>query len=407
MSSLKRVLEKKINALVLERVLAKMKQDLAQTLVCESGPMTTKLRDEALILVDVATETSDVHLDKGHLLRLSRLPLTSMTQGEALESILGLIKQHLVAKANFDKEIGILKQRRLIDVWTSGLERLIYKFREGQTDFDSRYLALLCSPAWREELGFGTTLRGQPFQLRDVDTAPKEREYEPVHKMGGLQSATMLWLHMEDGSITSLDKQITVRGTLPDLSLSVIVPSHPILLELKSDHILVWAWGGAEPFAQQTLAHGLTAPDYVDATVCPSGHILIQVGVRNYATGGHSEFESVIVRYDTKSGLLKPDQMTEEDMQAQDALDANRALAQSIDFRDHSSLLSLHTKPDGQSTAYFNTTLCAQTSEVCVGALGSPQEFYMVMASGIVHTYVRGLLQSQTDMGAGIRACVI
>lgn len=405
--SLEKLLSKKINALVLDRKLNLIK-DILEKLLCESSAlMNTKLRDDALQLVDSLLEAdTDLYLDKTHLLRLSRMPISSMTRADALETIFSILKANVVLKkANMDMEIDSLKQSNDFGKWTSNLERIISEVKKSDSDFDSKYLVLLCSPTWREELGFGAKLLGQPFHLREAQKSQKE--YSSIKKTGNLASATTLYLQLADSSIMTLNKKLKLKY-VPNLQQSVIIPSHPLLLELKNDHILVWSWADSSKgkYEQQTLQHSLLNPNFIDAVVCPSGIILIQVGIRNEITGGLTDFESISVRFDTKTNLVCSDDLTDEDMQMQDALDKKRTEGIDIDFRDHTSLLSVSVTNNGASTVYFQSDILFQSEDVIVGALGCPQEFYCVYANGLVQVFHSMKMVEQYDIGAGIEAAL-
>jgi hypothetical protein len=369
--------------------------------------MSTKLRDDALQLVDSLTDTDpDLYLDKTHLLRLSRMPISSMSRADALDTIFSILKSNIVLKkANIDLEIDSLKQLNDFEKWTPTLERIISEVKKSDSDFDSKYLVLLCSPTWREELGFGAKLLGQPFQLREAQKSKKE--YLKIKKTGNIESATTLYLQLEDSSIVTLNKKLKLKS-VPNLQQSVIIPSHPLLLELKGEHIIVWSWAESSKgkYQQQTLQHSLLNPTFIDAVVCPSGIILIQVGIRNEITGGLTDFESISVRFDTKTNLLHSDDLQDEDMTTQDALDKKRAEGTDIDFRDHASLLSVSVTNNGSSTVYFQSDILFQSDDVIVGALGCPQEFYCVYANGLVQLYHTMKMVEQYDMGAGIQACL-
>jgi hypothetical protein len=414
MSALEKLLSKKINNLVLDRKLAVIKQSLSLCLcpektVCESL-MNTTLRDDALQLVDSLTDAdSDVYLDKTHLLKLSRMPISSMSRSDALEIIYKIIKNNIVLKtSNIDLELDLLKKSNDFESWSPALERTIYQLRKTEsTDFDSKYLVLLCSPTWREEIGFKAKLIGQPFQLREAQKIKKE--YPKIKKNGNLQSATTLYLQLDDFSIITQDQEKIKLSAYPNLQNSVIVPSHPILLELKSDHIVVWSWGetSEQKYAQQTLQHSISDATFIDAIVCVSGIILIQVGSQNIITGGLADSESIVVRYDTKSSLLHPDDISLDDMDVQDTLDTKRKEGNQIDFRDHSSLLSAELNNNGSSKIYFGSHLLLEFEDVVVGALGCAQEFYIVFANGLIHTYHDLVNVSEFDTGKSIRACII
>jgi hypothetical protein len=406
--SLEKLLSKKLNSLVLDRKLSLIK-DALQNLLCESTAlMNTKLRDDTLQLVDSLIEADpDLFLDKTYLLRLSRMPISSMSRADALETIFSILKSNVVLKkANLDLEIDALKQSNDFGKWTPNLERIISNVKKSDTDFDSKYLVLLCSPTWREELGFGAKLLGQPFQLREAQTTKKE--YSSIKKTGNLESATTLYLQLEDSSIVTLNKKLKLKS-VPNLLVSIRIPSHPLLLELKNDHIVVWSWAESSKgkYQQQTLQHSLVNPTFIDAVVCPSGIILIQVGIRNEITGGLTDFESISVRFDTKTNLLHPDDLQDEDMERQDALDKKRLEGLDIDFRDHTSLLSVSVNTNGSSTVYFQSNILLQSDDVIVGALGCPQEFFCVYANGLVQLMHNMKMVEEYDIGAGIEACLI
>lgn len=389
--------------------------DDAEARLLESGQCTSRMTIPLRNALFAALESQQaIVLDTAHLLALSRKPFVSMTKTEALLIVLDTAVRHgkLVAEAE-TRELAALRDATRIPEWTPAIEREMKQLAETATQApsvltESQALVLLCDSLWREAAGFKPHFAGAPIAWLEASRdfkLLKEPTFAPVpcdvSKLGRATLDDVLLQHA-DGSVRIGAQRLTCDSIR--LHRAVAVPSHPIVLELQANGIDVWFASGSKLLKRQTLELDTHGADYIDAVVTPNGSVCVTVAHRNAVTGGLEDPQTMLLR--VSDMVLETAEPEESDMDAQDALDAERAACRALDFRDHTSVLGIRVGPSESVVCMGEKTLFS-VPDVLVAALGAPSDMILVFANGTLQHRVDGFVRSSRDTGAGISGAVL
>ena len=375
--------------------------------------MTIPLRNAMFGALDAQTT---IVLDPAHLLALSRKPFVSMTKTEALLSVLDTAARHGTLTADAEsRELGALREATSLPPWSPALERGMKQLEATPATLpaglsEAQAIVLLCDPAWREAVGLAPHFVGAAIAWLEASRdfkLLKEPTFAPVPcDIAKLGRPTLddVMIQTASGHIQVGNVKLKTSSAAPALRRSIAVPSHPIVLELDDRGITAWFAARRALVAHQTLELDTGGADWIDAVVTPRGNVCVTVGTRNAVTGGISESQTVVLRVaDMKLEAEEPDV---EDMDAQDALDAQRAAGKALDFRDHTSLLGVRVGA-AESVVCMGEKTLFSVPDVLVAALGAPSDMILVFANGTLQHRVDGFVRATRDAGDGIQAAVL
>ena len=387
--------------------------------VCPA-PMSASLRDAALQYVD--TEQTFLDIDTRHVLALGRTPLASVTKSQAYKSILATAVQHGNAKTQTTDSVLLeLRGSTTLPTWSPQVEREFVSWKDAGGALDSltaeQSILMLTNQSWRMSAGYTDQTLGATFQLQEaLRSRGKERSAKfsksQISNWGGLDLCSLVleteqgWTLLDGGRIEFCSSV----SAPPKLSRCVFLPAHPSFAELKAETIVLWHQDEAtarwKPL--QAISHEIVDPDIVDAVVMPSGTVAVTIGRRNAYTGGYEESETMLLRYNGKQ--FADATASEKDVQNAEDIEEKRAKGEGIDFRDHGSLLSVHTKAaDGVSLVCFGDIVLDEFPGIAVAALGCPQDYYVVFADGRVIRMTDGFektVESRDNLGAFFGAAI-